>query len=100
MLNKALKQIRAFHQLKQTELADMLDISNSYLCEIESGRKPVSMDLLLKYSEVFSIPASSLLLFSENYENAKASSGLRLQCAEKVLKAMEWVSAKYEFKKD
>jgi len=96
MLNEALKQIRLFHQLKQVELAKKLDISKSYLSEIESGRKSVSMDLLHKYAEVFSVPASSLLLFSENIEAAKASDTLRLKCANKIIKAMEWVNARYE----
>ena len=96
MLNEALKQIRLFHQLKQVELAEKLGISNSYLSEIESGRKSVSMDLLHKYSEVFSVPASSLLMFSENLGSAKSSKSLRLKCASKIIKAMEWVNARYQ----
>jgi len=98
MLNEALKQIRVFHQMKQVELAKELGISKSYLSEIESEscRKSVSMELLKKYSEVFSVPVSSLLLFSENMDAAKASDKLRLECATKIIKVMEWVSARHE----
>ena len=96
MLNEALKQIRKFHQLKQVELAKELGISKSYLSEIESCRKPVSMDLLQKYAEVFSVPASSLLMFSENMNAVKTSDKLRLKCANKIIKAMEWISARHE----
>ncbi len=96
MLNDALKQIRMFHEMKQVELAQKLDISKSYLSEIESGRKSVTMDLLQKYGEVFSVPASSLLVFSENIDAAKASDKLRLKCANKIIKVMEWVSARHE----
>lgn len=96
MLNDALKQIRVFHDMKQVELAQELNISKSYLSEIESGRKSVSMDLLQKYATVFSVPASSLLVFSENIDAAKASDKLRLKCATKIIKVMEWVSARNE----
>jgi len=96
VLNEALKQIRVFHQMKQVELAGELHISKSYLSEIESCRKPVSMDLLQKYAEVFSVPASSLLMFSENMGAAKTSDKLRLKCANKIIKAMEWISARNE----
>ena len=96
MLNDALKQIRMFHEMKQVELAQKLDISKSYLSEIESGRKSVTLDLLQKYAEVYSVPASSLLVFSENIDAAKASDKLRLKCANKIIKVMEWVSARHE----
>lgn len=96
MLNEALKHIRQFHQLKQVELASKLGISRSYLSEIESGRKSVSMELLNKYADIFSVPPSSLLMFSENLENAKKSDPLRLKCVKKIMQAMEWVSARYE----
>lgn len=96
MLNDALKQIRVFHQLKQVDLASELGISKSYLSEIESKKKAVSMDLLEKYANYFSVPASSLMIFSENIEAVKKSDKLRLKCAKKILKVMEWVSARYE----
>jgi len=93
MLNEALKQIRVFHQMKQIDLAKDLSISRSYLSEIESGNKSISIDILEKYSEIFSVPVSSLLLFSENMNAAKTSDKLRLKCANKIIKIMEWVSA-------
>jgi len=93
MLNEALKQIRLFHQVKQSDLADSLGISKSYLSEIESNKKPVSMDLLKKYAEYFSIPASSLMLFSENIDTSKRSEKLKFQCAKKVVSLMEWINA-------
>ena len=99
LLNRALKQIRLFHQIKQVELARKLDISRSYLSEIESENsdKSISMDLLQKYAEVFSIPASSLLMFSENIDSVNPSDRLRLTCADKVVKVMEWMNVRDEF---
>ena len=84
MLNEALKQIRLFHQLKQADLASKLNISKSYLSEIESNRKSISMELLKKYADYFSVPMSSLMLFSENIDAAKNSYKLRLTCAKSL----------------
>ena len=91
MMNEALKQIRIFHQLKQVELANELGISKSYLSEIESSKKPVSMTLLAKYSGYFSVPVSSLMMFSENIDAAKNSDKLRLKCANKIIKMLCWI---------
>ena len=99
MLNEALKQIRIFHQIKQVDLATRLEISKSYLSEIESDRKNVSIDLLERYSSIFSIPVSSLLLFSENLEAAKKSDKFRLNCSNKIIKVMEWISAGSEIER-
>lgn len=94
MLHIALKQIRKFHGVKQFELARELGISKSYLSEIESGSKPISIDLLNKYSKIFSIPVSSLLMFSENIEKGKKSDKFRLKITGKILKIMEWMNDK------
>lgn len=96
MLNEALKQIRLFHQIKQSDLAEKLDISKSYLSELESNKKSVSIEILEKYSEYFSIPVSSLMIFSENLDSTKKSYKLRIKCASKILKIMEWINAKDE----
>ena len=91
MINKALKVIRQFHDMKQNELAENLEISKSYLSEIESGKKPASLELLNKYSEVFDIPVSSLVFFSENIGNERAiSSKFKNSVAAKIVNVMEW----------
>lgn len=94
MLNRALKLLRTFHQLNQTELAQRLSISNSYLSEIESGNKKPGLDLLEKYSSVFRIPVSSILLFSEKLEDNRPSEKLREKAADKILRILEWISEK------
>jgi transcriptional regulator with XRE-family HTH domain len=94
MLNEALRLIRAYHDLSQSELCAQLGISNSYLSEIESGKKQPTLDLLNRYSEQFGIPVSSLLFFSENLHQAGITSGLRVGAAKKVLALLQWVEAK------
>ncbi len=65
MLSEALRLIRVFHDLKQAELASRIGLSNSYLSEIEKGKKTPTIEIIQKYAEEFSIPASSILFFSE-----------------------------------
>jgi transcriptional regulator with XRE-family HTH domain len=99
MLNKALKEIRLFHQLKQDELSKKLDISKSYLSELEAGKKTISLEILDKYSKVFSIPTSSLLLFSENLDS-KPSSKSKVNFANKILKLIEWVNLRDDINRE
>ncbi|MEH6445558.1 MAG: helix-turn-helix transcriptional regulator [Oceanospirillaceae bacterium] len=92
MINKALRLIRQFHEVKQTDLAKQLNISKSYLSEIESGKKTVSFELLQKYSQIFEIQTSSLVFFSECISSKnKFSEKFRSNFAGKLLNIMEWV---------
>jgi transcriptional regulator with XRE-family HTH domain len=90
----ALKLIRQFYSIKQSELAKDLGISNSYLSEIESGNKEVTLSLLKKYADHFDIPMSSLMLFAENIEDKSISGKFKTSFASKLKQIMEWVVAK------
>lgn len=94
MLNRALKLLRTFHQLSQLELSKRLCISNSYLSEIESGHKVPSIELLTSYSNIFKIPVSSIILFSEELETTTAGNKLRVKAASKIIRLLEWVAEK------
>jgi len=94
MLNEALKFIRLFNGKTQGELASELGISVSYLSEIEAGNRRINLDLISKYSEVFNIPASSLLLFSEKLESGKWTEKARAMAARKIIALMNWVAEK------
>jgi len=89
-LNTSLKLIRQFHRLKQKELALKLDISTSHLSEIEGGQKTPSLDLLEKYSRVFNLPTSSIMMFAEL--QAKGADKAEFKIADKALKMLEWIS--------
>lgn len=68
MLSEALRLIRVFHDMRQTELAERLGISTSYLSEIEGGKKKPKVELIERYSSEFGIPSSSILFFAESLE--------------------------------
>jgi transcriptional regulator with XRE-family HTH domain len=100
MLSEALRLIRVFHDVKQSELALRFGISKSYLSELESGKKPPPIDLIEKYATEFKIPASSILFFSERLRDGKRSSDFsekaRGVIASKVLNFLRLIESKTE----
>jgi transcriptional regulator with XRE-family HTH domain len=100
MINRALRIIRQFHKVKQSDLAARFKMSKSYLSEIESGKKPVSLELLDKYANEFDIPVSSLVFFSESISSKGGfPEKFRVHFSGKVLDVMEWFSNRNEKKK-
>lgn len=100
MFHRALRLLRTYHQLTQGELAKRLDMSNSYLSEIETGNKVPGLDLLEKYAEVFKMPVSSILLFSETVDSKhKAGAKLKIAAADKILRLLEWLEEHDALKK-
>ena len=71
MIGDVLKRLRAIYGYKASEMSKMLNISPSYLSEIENCKKQPSLEHLRKYAEIFGIKLSSLILLSESYEEAE-----------------------------
>jgi transcriptional regulator with XRE-family HTH domain len=92
LLNRALKLVRVYHNLTQVEAAHRIGLSKSYVSEIESGQKKVSLEVLEKYSSAFKIPVSSLMLFAEHSEKGHFSEDARVYIAEKALKMLDWIA--------
>ncbi|HEY1941230.1 MAG TPA: helix-turn-helix transcriptional regulator [Roseiarcus sp.] len=94
MLHEALRLIRVYHDMKQAELAAQLGISKSYMSEIEKGVKSPSVELINKYAEIFGIPASSILFFSENMDKPMAETTVRQArtfVATKIIKLLQFL---------
>jgi transcriptional regulator with XRE-family HTH domain len=66
MIGEALRLIRVYHDLKQSDLADQLGISQSHLSEIERGKKAPTSELIERYSKEFRLPVSSIWFFDEH----------------------------------
>lgn len=94
MLNKALKLIRSYYDISQSELSSQLGLSNSYLSEIESGKKQPSIEILTKYSDYFDIPLSSILFFSESLDKPRPTDQLRVGMAKTIISLLEWNEAR------
>lgn len=72
MLGEALRLIRVFHDMKQNELAERLEISQSFLSEIENGKKTPTNELIAKYALEFSLPISSIWFFDEKLRSGSS----------------------------
>lgn len=92
MLHRALRLMRVFHDLSQKDLAEKLDISKSYLSEIESGKKQPTLLLLDRYSEAFDIPVSSIMFFSEHIGEKPSHKKLKTAISSKILKILEFIA--------
>lgn len=91
MYDRALKLIRQYHRLNQTELADKLELSKSYINDLERNRRQPTLDVLNRYAEAFDMPVSSIQLFAER----SADTGIermRTFAADKVLRMLEWIA--------
>ena len=96
MISEALRLIRVFHDLKQFELAEKLDISKSHISEIENGNKTPSLEVIQRYSEEFGIPVSSIMFFAENIEGVNRGEKTRAYVATKVLNFLRLIEKKSE----
>jgi transcriptional regulator with XRE-family HTH domain len=71
VIGATLKKIRTIYGYTATEMKDELDISASYLSEIERDHKKPTYKILERYSEITGIKLSSLLLLSEEFDEAE-----------------------------
>jgi len=88
-LNKALKLVREAHNMKAKDLAARLDISNSFLSEIETGKKNPTIDLLKAYGEVFNLRPSFFLLFSEELSGHGTVTKMQKKAQNTMLKLLD-----------
>ncbi len=99
LLGSILKHIRIFNKQTQLELAKNLNISRSYISEIESNNKTPTIEILQKYSDVFNIPLSTIILFAEEYGDKK---GLRKKAKSLLAKTavdfLDWICKEDEKK--
>lgn len=99
MFGEALRLVRSFHDVNQSELADALSISRSYLSEIESGKKIPSLELLQRYADHFGMPLSSLVFFSESTGESPKDLRVRSLLGGKAISILQWIEKKADLKK-
>lgn len=91
-IHRALKLARLFHGQSQKEVASALNLSTSHISELESGKKAITLAVLSKYADHFSMPPSSFLLFLENSKDPSAVEKARSLIATKTLRMLDWVA--------
>ena len=70
-MGEALRLLRIFNGYKSAELAEMLELSQSYVSELENNKKQPTMEVLDRYAKVFDMRKSTLMLFAESLETDK-----------------------------
>jgi transcriptional regulator with XRE-family HTH domain len=94
-LSGVLKSIRKFNRLTQLELSKKIGVSRSYISEIENSEKIPSVEILRKYSEVFDIPLSAILLFTENWDDKLSiKNKLKRILTKTTLEFFNWICKK------
>jgi len=78
--------------LNKVQVAERLGLSKSYVTELESGDKKVTLEVLQKYSDAFNIPMSSLMLFNERAHDSSLAESVRIQVSGKVVKMLNWLA--------
>lgn len=89
VMGEALKLLRIFNGYKSVELAKMLELSQSYVSELENGKKQPTMEVLDKYAKVFSMRKSTLMLFAEELEKDAVKDSTKQRVAYAGLKLIE-----------
>ena len=67
-LGKRIKNLREKLEINQQKLANLLGVSRPTISQIEKGRRKVSTDELIKFSEIFDLPIEVLLDFKKEVE--------------------------------
>jgi transcriptional regulator with XRE-family HTH domain len=73
MNTNVLKYLRLFHRISSKELAAKIDCSQSYLSGLESGKRPITLKVLEKYSMAFNVPVSDLMIANEKLSSKEAT---------------------------
>lgn len=64
-----IKLIRTVEGLAQGTLAERLNVTRSYLCQIENGRKQPSLSFLRNFSKQFRVPLPLLVLGEQEHND-------------------------------
>ena len=93
-MGEALRLLRIFNGYKSAELAKKLELAQSYVSELENGKKQPTMEVLDKYAKVFEMKKSTLMLFAESLEGEEIKNDKKQRIARagmKLLKILEKV---------
>ena len=93
-MGEALRLLRIFNGYKSAELAKKLELSQSYVSELENGKKQPTKEDLDKYAKVFEMKKSTLMLFAESLEGEEIKNDKKQRIARagmKLLKILEKV---------
>lgn len=74
VIGNNIRNLRLEHNYSQDELAELLNVSANHIYRIEAGTSNISLKVLLKAREIFSVSANALIEESEKVNNISALS--------------------------
>ena len=79
-VGRVLRSFREADEISQTDFARKLGISRANLCDIEKGRKQVSVERAARFARILGIPEAVLVLyaFEEQLREAKLKVKLKV----------------------
>lgn len=66
MYLKRLKDLREDHDLKQKDIAELLNISQQYYSEYELGKRSIPIEILTTLSKYYKVSADYILELTDN----------------------------------
>ncbi len=86
-IGKVLKLLRIVQDLSVKDLASRMQVSSSYISDVEAYRKNPSLDMLERYSIALGVKTSTLLYFNEQGKNnGYDHKGLLLAILQRMIK--------------
>lgn len=70
MIGETIKLLRILYGINSQDLALKIEISQSYMSEIENNKKVPKLEIIKKISEILKIRTSSLIYIDEKVEEA------------------------------
>lgn len=70
MIGETIKLLRNTYGINSQDLPLKIEISQSYMSEIENNKKIPKLEIIKKISEIFKIKTSSLIYIDEKVEEA------------------------------
>ena len=69
-IGRQIRELRLLRGWKQYELADMVGLSRPAICNIEAGKRSLTLNTLKKFCEVFGIDISYFGIETSNFDDA------------------------------
>lgn len=92
-----MRLLRIFNNIKASDVAKSLDISKSYLSEIEHGKKVPTIEIIDKMANLLNVRTSTIFIYEEalNDEGLENNSEFFIpKAAQKWLQVLEKVECK------
>jgi transcriptional regulator with XRE-family HTH domain len=91
---EALRLLREYHKMSQTELAEKMGVSNAHISMLESGQKTPSVGMLDKYAATFDVPVSAIVFLGEQLTRKPITRPVNKTIHKTIIAILNWLADK------